>query len=142
MVLVTLTPTSGKQSLAYYYDDAAQSNLTINVTSLPTGNPNTTSALDRVYDMRNFTQLTIVVKNTHASQGLEYQIEECYKSFSDVTTLVAGDFKANTNHTNKSLAAGAFSATYIALFVQGINAVRVKLKASAAGTAQVYVKGT
>lgn len=91
-----------------------------------------TSGLDRIYNVKGFSNLYIEIQNTGGANGLTYTIEKARKEYAVISTLVDADFneviKADTN-----VAFGANDANNVALVTPEITAIRIRIKRQATG---------
>lgn len=123
----------------YYYDAAGQRD--INVTE--DGYGNAAERFDRVYDVRGLLTFNARIINRHNANSVDYIIEETTADFDRLDDIDPDDWFAVTGG-NVTVAARSRSAAYSKLLSDGIRAVRIRMKRTAAGnsvTVQVHVTG-
>jgi hypothetical protein len=86
-----------------------------------------TAGLDRIYDIKGIKDIYILIQNTHATNGLTYKVQQTRAEFSNISTLVDGDF-SDGFVAEANVAALAEAESTITRASAEVTAIRIRVK--------------
>lgn len=86
-----------------------------------------TSGLDRIYNVKGFSNIYIEIQNTGGTNGLTYTIEKARKEYATISTLVDADFD-EVIQADANVAANANANHNVTSVTPEITAIRIRVK--------------